>query len=309
MNTNAMAPRPKKLWKKVLKVLLWIIGGLLALIIVLIAALATITPFREWTTTRLLSDYVIRDRLAQVPQRTEPLPVQKLMVRMSDGIELSTQVFLPKGQGPWPIIVVRDPYSFSQYLSCTVFVRYGYGCVYQEVRGRGPSQGTWYPFVDERKDGLELIAWILKQPWQNGRLALQGGSYVGVVQWAVAGEMPPEVKTFVPTVAHGDVYDLAYRNGMFNEGVSGMWMYSQGRSMLGTLTANSDWNKKVAGRFPALDIGPDEFALGGTPYKDYISHPEKDDPYWQSKEYVALREAHRKVKVPVSGRSSRVAAS
>jgi putative CocE/NonD family hydrolase len=300
MNKSAEAPRPKKklVWR-IFKVLLWIIGGLLALILVLIAALAASTSFREWTTTRLLSDYIVRDRLAGVPQRSEPLPVQRLMVRMRDGVELSTQVFLPKGAGPWPVIVVRDPYSFSQYLSCTIFVRYGYGCVYQEVRGRGPSQGTWYPFVDERKDGLDLIAWILKQPWQNGKLALQGGSYVGVVQWAVAGDMPPEVKTFVPTVSNGDVYELAYRNGAFNEGIAGIWLHSQGRSIIGTVTAGSEWLKNVAAKFPAQAVPSSEFALGWKAYQDYIKHPDKDDAYWQSPEYVALREAHRKVQVPV----------
>ncbi|HEY1130652.1 MAG TPA: CocE/NonD family hydrolase, partial [Roseateles sp.] len=174
-----------------------------------------------------------------------------------------------------------------------------YGCVYQEVRGRGPSQGTWYPFVDERNDGLDLIAWVLKQPWQNGKLALHGGSYLGVVQWAMSDALPPEVRTFVPTVAHGDVYQLAYRNGMFNEGVSGRWMHSQGLSILGTLLSGSRWTSQVAGHFPAQGVDPSQFKLGWKPYSDYISHPDKDDAYWQSPAYVAMREAHRKVKVPV----------
>ena len=300
MNKNAAAPRPKKkLGWRILKVLLWTIGGLVALILVLIATLASSQSFREWTATLLMSDTVVRNQLASVPQRSEPLPVQKLMVRMRDGVELSTQVYLPKGAGPWPVIVVRDPYSFVQYGSCKVFVRYGYGCVYQEVRGRGPSQGTWYPFVDERKDGLDLIDWILKQPWQNGKLALYGGSYLGAVQWAVSGDMPPEVKTFAPTVAHGDVYELAYRNGAFNEGVTGTWMHSQGKSIIDTVMSGPQWRKKVAGHFPAQGVPSDEFVLGWKPYLDYIKHPDRDDTYWQSPEYVALREAHLKVKVPV----------
>lgn len=298
MNTSAVTARPRKT-HRVWKVLLRIFGTLLAFLAISIAALAVSTTFRDWTATKLVSDPIVRDRLAGLPPRTEPLPVRKLMVRMRDGVELSTQVFLPQGAGPWPVIVVRDPYSFGQYVSCPVYVRFGYGCVYQEVRGRGPSQGTWYPFTNERKDGLDLIAWILKQPWQNGRLALLGGSYLGVVQWAVAGDLPPEVKTFVPTVAHGDVYDLAYRNGVFNQGVAGAWLYAQGRSILGTLVADSNWLKKIAGKFPAQGVAPSEFALGWDAYRDYIQHPDKDDAYWQSPEYVALRDAHRKVHVPV----------
>jgi len=298
MNTSAEEPRPKKKLK-FWKLTLWFIGGLVTLIAVLIAALAFFSPFRDWAATRLLTGIIIRDRLAGVPTRSEPQSVRRVVVQTRDGVDLSTQVFLPKGEGPWPVIVVRDPYSFSHFVSCAVFVRYDYACVSQETRGRGASQGTWYPFTDERKDGLDLIAWILKQPWQNGRLALHGGSYLGVVQWAMAGDLPPEVKTFVPTVAHGDVYQLAYHNGMFNEGVAGVWMHGQGQPIIRMLTAAQHWRTNIAGHFPAQGVDPGEFGMAWTPYRDYLLHPDKDDPYWQSPEYVALREAHRKVHVPV----------
>ena len=297
MNTVAVTPpkRRRKFWT----VLLWVVGGLIALVVLLIAALALSASFRDWNATRILTGMILRDRLGDVPPRTQTGSVQHSWVRMRDGVELSTQVFLPQGAGPWPVIVVRDPYSFSQYVTCKVFVRYDYACVYQEVRGRGPSQGTWYPFTDEREDGLDLIQWILQQPWQNGRLALQGGSYVGVVQWAVAGDLPPEVKTFVPTVAHGDMYELTYHNGMFNEGVTGVWMHGQYQSVVGMFSANSRWRENIAGHFPAQGVDPEKFGAAWTPYQDYLLHPEKDDPYWQSPEYVALREAHKSVRVPV----------
>lgn len=271
----------------------------MGLIALLIAILVLSPDARDWTATRLLTDSIVRDRLAGMPARTEPGTVETTMVRMRDGAELSTQVFLPAGDGPWPVIIVRDPYSFSQYLSCKIFVRYGYGCVYQEVRGRGPSQGEWYPFTHEGPDGLDLINWVLEQPWQNGKLALQGGSYVGVVQWAVAGDMPPEVKTFVPTVAHGDVYQLSYRNGLFNEGLAGVWSHSQFQGFPDMLFAGDHWAKTIAGHFPAVGADPKEFGRAWTSYRDYLVHPDKDDPYWQSPAYIALREAHTKVRVPV----------
>jgi len=290
-----LANKKLKIWKLVLG----FIGGLIALIAILISALALSRSLRDWTATRVLRGMLVSDRLAGVPTRAEPQAVRRVMVRMRDGVELSTEVFLPEGQGPWPVILVRDPYSFAKYISCAVFVRYDYACVYQEVRGRGPSQGTWYPFTDERRDGLDTIAWILEQPWQNGRLALQGGSYLGVVQWAVAGDLPPQVKTFVPTVAHGDVYELTYHNGMFNEGVTGVWLHSQFQPIMRMLSAGERWRAEIAGRFPALGVDRSDFGAAWTPYRDYLMHSDKDDPYWQSPEYVALRQAHRNVHVPV----------
>jgi hypothetical protein len=122
---------------------------------------------------------------------------------------------------------------------------------------------------------------------------------LGVVQWAVAGDLPPQVKTFVPTVAHGDVYDLTYHNGMFEEGLSGVWLHSQFQPMTRKLSAADRWRTEIAGHFPALGVDRSEFRTAWVPYQDYLLHPDKDDPYWQSPEYVALRQAHRNVHVPV----------
>lgn len=295
MNIATRPRRKLKLWK----LALWLIGGIMALLAALVAALVFVTPFQDWTATRLLTDSIVHQRLANVPTRTAAQPVRVVQVRMRDGVELSTQVYLPVGAGPWPVIVVRDPYSFAQYVFCKVFVQYGYACVNQEVRGRGRSGGAWYPFIHEREDGLDLLGWVTRQPWQNGRLALEGGSYLGVVQWAVAGDLPPEVKTFVATVAHGDVYQLTYHNGMFDEGLTGVWLQSQFRPVAAQLLDPNHWRTKIAGHFPAHGVDPREFGRDWGPYQDYLAHPDRDDAYWQSPAYVALREAHKHVRVPV----------
>jgi putative CocE/NonD family hydrolase len=145
----------------------------------------------------------------------------------------------------------------------------------------------------------DTLDWVLQQPWQDGHIALQGGSYLGVTQWAMAGDLPAEVKTFVATVSHGDIYQLAYRNGVFNQAVAGAWLHAQFRPWYRLITAAGRWREKVAGHYPAKGVDPAEFGKTWQAYSDYISHPERDDPYWQSAEYVAMREAHRKVSVPV----------
>lgn len=286
-------------WRRFLRIIGRCVVALALLLALAVGLLYWSPAARDWTATKLLTDPVFDEKLAGIPLRSEAQPVRRVQVTMRDGVRLSTQIFLPVGKGPWPVIVVRDPYSFAHYGSCKVWVRYDYACVYQEVRGRGLSEGKWYPFVDERRDGLDLLQWILRQPWQNGKLALQGGSYLGVVQWAVAGDLPPEVKTFVPTVAHGDVHQLVYHNGAFNEGVAGIWLSSQFRSPLAMLTASRDWRKNIAGHFPATGVERSGFGPGWPAYRDYLEHPDADDPYWQSADYVSLREAHRKVAVPV----------
>src|SRR2546423_10959424 len=38
-----------------------------------------------------------------------------VMVAMRDGVKLATSVYLPEGNGPWPVIVTRTPYNKAPY--------------------------------------------------------------------------------------------------------------------------------------------------------------------------------------------------
>ena len=51
------------------------------------------------------------------------------------------------------------------------FAEQGYAFVYSRVRGTGRSQGEFDPFVNERRDGIDVIDWISKQSWCNGKSA------------------------------------------------------------------------------------------------------------------------------------------
>jgi hypothetical protein len=86
------------------------------------------------------------------------------MVTMGDGVELFTTVQLPGGEGPFPMVLIRSPYAdvslLMRNMVCGRFVRYGYGCVVQDVRGQGRSEGEWDPGVNyEIDDGRDALAW------------------------------------------------------------------------------------------------------------------------------------------------------
>ncbi len=64
--------------------------------------------------------------------RHDDFAMHEFEVPTDDGKMLLTQVFTPDGQGPWPTIIVRNPYNFANsfHFFCKVFVRYGYACVH-----------------------------------------------------------------------------------------------------------------------------------------------------------------------------------
>jgi putative CocE/NonD family hydrolase len=80
----------------------------------------------------------------------------------------------------------------------------GYALVVQDVRGRGDSDGIFYPIVNEKQDGLDTLKWIAAQSWSDGRVVMFGGSYAGWTQLYLAPENPRALIAVVPTVTPPD---------------------------------------------------------------------------------------------------------
>ena len=61
---------------------------------------------------QLLLAYCALWSVAVAGQQSYPVDVQtRVGVPMRDGVRLSTNVFLPKGEGKWPVILMRSPYG------------------------------------------------------------------------------------------------------------------------------------------------------------------------------------------------------
>jgi hypothetical protein len=147
-------------------------------------------------------------------------------VRMRDGVELSTRILLPEGVERAPVVLIRNPYDLGPFieLSCDLFVRYGLGCVLQDVRGRMASGGEWWPLVHEVADGEDTLRWLVRQPFVDGNIALYGMSYLGgTALAATAGELPAEVKTVVVSVFGTDLREVVSERGLLPHELLTAW--------------------------------------------------------------------------------------
>ena len=124
-------------------------------------------------------------------------------IPLRDGVELGATVFKPLGQTePLPVIFTLTPYIADSYQDRAMyFARHGYVFALVDVRGRGNSGGVFDPFAQEARDGYDVVEWLARQPWSNGKVAMWGGSYAGYDQWATAKERPPHLATIVPAAA------------------------------------------------------------------------------------------------------------
>ena len=100
----------------------------------------------------------------------------------------------------------RDIASTVVYAHPVWFARHGYNVVIQDVRGRGDSEGEFYPFRNEGRDGAETIAWLRTRPESNGRIGMYGFSYQGMTQLLAAAEQPEGLVCIAPGMTAHDLY-------------------------------------------------------------------------------------------------------
>ena len=226
------------------------------------------------------------------------------MVKMSDGIELFTTVALPAGGNSFPTILLRNPYAeFGTILRdtlCGRFVRYGYACVFQDVRGQGQSGGDWVPGENEIGDGNDTLAWLVKQPFQNSNIAMVGPSYLAAVQWAAAsGGLPEEVKTFIPAVYTSDNRSVMFHDGMFRHETFTAWA-----SMMKETNSESDadagelYQRAIRHR-PHIEVDTEVFGIDMPWYRRMVSGASADAEQWKVSGNSDLLKVPEQLTVPV----------
>ena len=162
-------------------------------------------------------------------------------IPMRDGVKLFTSVYSPKNTSvKYPIIIWRTPYSVGPYredkyysyrrFTWEHFIEAKYIIVYQDVRGRFMSEGTFNdmtPFIinkksnkdiDETTDTYDTVDWLIKHiPNNNGKVGLWGISYPGFYTAMAGINAHPAVKAISPQAPVADWFanDDWHHNGAF----------------------------------------------------------------------------------------------
>ncbi len=218
-----------------------------------------------------------------------------VLVRMRDGIYLATDVFLPAANGRWPTVLIRTPYSRNSSASASYryFVRRGYSVVIQDVRGRHGSQGVFESAMQEGPDGNDTINWIAEQPWSNGRVAMAGGSYLGLAQWWAALQDNPHLAAISPMCSGDDEYLDRYYSpgGALKLGHRLLWLAQN-------LTYPGQLRPLFANYIDHLPVRTADVQATGRPlllWRTALDHPSYDT-YW---EHRSVREESRRITIPV----------
>ncbi|MCC6857929.1 MAG: CocE/NonD family hydrolase [Bryobacterales bacterium] len=241
------------------------------------------------------------------PPQNEIVVQNMVPIPMRDGVKLYADVYRPAAPGKYPVIVSRTPYSTERYPSAydaaVFFSRRGYAFVFQDVRGRHESEGKWEPFRNDQEDGYDTIEWAAAQPWSNGKVGMQGGSYLGHVQWRAAMASPPHLVAVFPMVAATSLYhDWITLNGgwrlSFNFGWGAVRQESRIMQNTGphTMAAGPESisYESVLWRLPLMNM-QELVGRNAQFYRDWIAHPDYDD-YWKK---LNAEEVFEQIGVPV----------
>ena len=200
---------------------------------------------------------------------------------MSDGVELATDVWLPSGPGPFPVLFTRTPYHRRSALGgARRYTSEDYAFVTQDCRGKYDSDGAFHPLVDEARDGQDTIAWIADQSFCNGRVGMVGRSYLGIVQIPAAAGAHDALKCIVPGVAPTSFFtDWIRYDGCFAFANAIRWALSHAVCRTQPQYDHAPW----ADLHQLRTLGEIEERLGfrSPELREWVAHDTYDD-YWQA---------------------------
>ncbi len=166
--------------------------------------------------------------LFAIPLFAQPYRVliqSNMAVDMRDGVTLRADIYLPDGEGQFPVLLERTPYNRAADASmASQLAAHGYVVVIQDTRGRYASEGEFYPFRNESQDGYDTVEWAAKLPDSNGQVGMFGGSYVGATQMLAAIAKPPHLEAIFPYVTAAEYYEgWTYQGGSLMQWFASSW--------------------------------------------------------------------------------------
>lgn len=214
-------------------------------------------------------------------------------VPMRDGTLLSADIYRPRTSGRFPVLLLRTPYlknGDGALATGRYFAERGYVLVWQDVRGRGDSDGVFVPYRNEGRDGYDTIEWCAAQPWSDGNVGTLGGSYLGRVQWLAALEHPPHLRAMVVTVCPSDPF-VEWPTG--TNGLQHLcWLHmTSGRTMQNTDAV--EWSR-VYEHLP-LETMDERTGRSLPQWREELQHERLDD-YWRA---ICYQDKFEQIDLPI----------
>ncbi len=155
--------------------------------------------------------------------------VREIRIPMGDGGSLAADVYLP-GEGKFPTVLTitmssKQKCASMYYPRGDFYYSGNYALVCVERRGSfGSANNARRDGLNpDGQDGHDVVEWIAKQPWSDGKIGMWGASNQGKIQYATAMTNPRHLTCIMPAETRpetreyrsiGVPYDSAYPGGV-----------------------------------------------------------------------------------------------
>ena len=230
------------------------------------------------------------------------------MVQGGSDARLMTRIYLPEGDGPWPVVVTRTPYVYGGSGDTNAlgreYAKRGIGYIQQDCRGKGGSEGFYSPNIYEREDGTALYKWLCAQPWCKS-IGIFGSSYTALTGWIVADSVPEKLKGMYLSHYGVDRYISCFRSGLFREDIMSGWLIDNAEEDI--IRPKREQGQPVGENYYGFylyrpQVEADVAVLGQRLdyYRDWITHTDYTDPYWNEGVWGDLKRMPAAMDVPVT---------
>lgn len=255
----------------------------------------------------LLSGIVGMFAMAGPSSATPPTPGVHIewgvKISTRDGVELAANVYHPANASEkGAAILTMTPYTADRYhKQAMFFARHGYTFVIADVRGRGNSGGEYWPYEKDGDDGHDVVEWMTRQSWSNGKVGMWGGSAAGYNQWATLKEFPKGLVTIVPIASAYPGFDMppAFKN--IHSGWTLNWLSSvAGRTLNSGFEGDTDyWTRAFRSHYIAqlpFNRLDEHVGMPSAAFDRWLSHPSVDE-YWDK--FVPDAAAYARMDIPI----------
>ncbi len=265
-----------------------------------------IVKFRPVVLWLAVFSFVFTSSVVRAVESYEVTIEHNVTAKMRDGVVLRADVYRPKADGKFPVLLQRTPYNKTNGVTFGLqAAARGFVVIFQDVRGRYSSEGEWYTFKNEPDDGYDSVEWAAALPYSNGKVGMFGGSYVGATQMLAAIAHPPHLAGICPVVTASNYHDgWTYQGGAFEQ-----WFNESWTSGLAQDTFNRAVQKDTNALVGMWKLPLNEYPLFNLPdaaagvssasqlapyFIDWLAHPSYDD-YWKP---VSIEEHFADIHVP-----------
>jgi putative CocE/NonD family hydrolase len=228
----------------------------------------------------------------------------EVMIKTTSGATLSAVIVRHKNMvTPQPTALQFHIYSdVTDHVKNAInAAKHGYVGIVVDTRGKRLSPDKIIPYEHDAKDINDVIDWISKQDFSDGRVAMYGGSYLGFTQWAATKHMHPALKTIVPSVANNPMQGLPMENNIFTL-PNYQWPFYVMNNKTLDHKVNNDrnyWNKAINNWYMSGRSYRDIDKIEGTAnplLQKQLNHPSHDD-YWLN--MGPVQDEYSKINIPV----------